>query len=132
MIKHKLISFAWFSLGAFIRKPKAFVRILRAFSKSNDVKREEKYIELASIGVKPEAKTKGVGTALINALKKNVNFSVYDYISLETDAKGNDVVNSFYFKNGFKLFKTFTTKEERLMNEYRYYGGEYNENNLAC
>lgn len=120
MIKKKLIPFAWYSLGAFFRKPRSFVRLIRAFSKPNDVKREEKYIELASIGVKPESKSKGVGSSLINELKRIVNFDVYDYISLETDAEDNERTNNFYLKNDFKLVRTYETREGRKMNEYNF------------
>jgi len=125
MIKHKLIPFAWYSLGAFIRKPKVFIRLMRAFLKSNDVKREEKYVELASIGVDPKKTSSGIGTALINELKKMVDFKIYNYILLETDAENNEVANRFYLKNGFKLARTYKTKEGRKMNEYKYLG-EYN------
>lgn len=122
MIKKKLIPFAWYSLGAFLGKPKVFIRLIRAFLKSDEVKREEKYVELASIGVKPENKSKGVGTALIDELKKMVDFDRYSYISLETDAENNEPANLFYVKNGFEMTRTFETKEGRKMNEYRFTG----------
>lgn len=120
MIRTRLIPFAWFSIGAFFRKPKSFMRLLRAFSKSKETKRAEKYIELASIGVKPKFKSKGIGSSLINYFKSCVDYSKYAYINLETDAENNDAANSFYNKNGFYLFKTYVTKNNRKMNEYRY------------
>ncbi len=120
LIKRKLIPFAWYSLGAFLRKPKVFIRLMRAFLKSDDVKREEKYVELASIGVKPEAKLKGIGAALISWLKANIDFDKYSYITLETDAEDNEMVNEFYLKNGFKYYRTYETREGRKMNEFRY------------
>lgn len=120
MLKTKLIPFAWYSLGAFLRNPKVFIRLIRALSKSDEVKRKEKYIELASIGVSPNSKTKGIGTALINELKRMVDFDIYSYISLETDAENNKTANCFYRKNGFALERTYQTKEGRIMNEYRY------------
>ena len=55
MIRKRLIPFAWYSLGAFFRKPKVFMRLVRAFLKPGESKREEKYVELASIGTRPEA-----------------------------------------------------------------------------
>lgn len=120
MIKRKLIQFAWFSLGAFFRKPKVFIRLLRAFKKSSDVKRKEKYIELASIGVIPNHKSKGIGSSLISRLIEEADFNSYAYIALETDAEGNELANSFYKKNGFDLVRTYETKERRKMNEYRF------------
>lgn len=123
MIKHSLIPFAWYSLGAFLRKPKVFFRLIRAFLKPTEAKREEKYIELSSIGVDPIAKSQGTGSQLINYLKDLEKSSNCRYISLETDADNNESANAFYVKNGFKLERTYFTKENRKMNEYRYYLG---------
>ena len=120
MIKKKLIPFAWYSLGAFIRKPKAFMRIIRAFLKPGESKREEKYIELSSIGVLPTEKSKGVGSLLISKLKEDVDFNAFEYIALETDAENNEAANKFYLKNGFTLAREYQTREGRKMNEYRY------------
>lgn len=120
MIKKKFIPFAWYSLGAFIRKPKIFARLVGAFSKSKDVKKEEKYVELASIGVRTDEKAKGIGTGLINELKSIVNFDKYSYILLETDAENNEIANKFYLKNGFILSRKYKTKEGRKMNEYTF------------
>lgn len=120
MIKTKLVLFAWYSLGALIRKPKVFMHLIKAFLKPSEVKREEKYIQLSSIGVSPEIKSKGIGTQLIKALIDDVDFSKYDYINLETDAIDNEATNHFYEKNGFLLYRKYKTDEGRLMNEYRY------------
>ena len=121
MIKRSLIPFAWYSFCAFLRKPTVFMRLIRAFLKPSEAKREEKYIELSSIGVEPTAKSKGVGTKLIKHLKEIEKSSDCEYICLETDAENNDGANAFYLKNGFKLEREYTTKENRKMNEYRYY-----------
>ena len=124
MIKHKLIPFAWYSLGAFIRKPKVFMRLIRAFLKPSEAAREERYIELSSIGVDPSVKSKGIGSRLIDALKQKEQTSGCGYINLETDAVDNDGANAFYVKNGFVLTRTYCTRENRKMNEYRYYWGQ--------
>ncbi len=127
MIKKRLIPFGWYSAGAFFRKPKVFMRLIRAFLKPGEAKRDEKYIELSSIGVSPEIKSKGIGTKLIEFLKENVNFDEYEYIKLETDAKDNELANHFYIKNGFEMKGEYETPEGRKMNEYHYYGGNKNE-----
>lgn len=124
MIKKKLIPFAWYSLGAFFRKPKVFMRLIRAFLKPGESRREENYVELASIGVNPNIKSKGVGTQLISHLKDLVDFNKYAYISLETDAVNNEGANHFYQKNGFVLEREYETHEGRKMNEYRWKKGE--------
>lgn len=123
LIKHHLFRFAACSFGAAIRHPAFIKRLLGAFKKSESVAREEKYVELASICVDPKHGCKGIGSVLINFLKKNVDFNTYAYINLETDADGNDAVNRFYMRNGFRLERTFITPEGRKMNEYRYKGG---------
>ncbi len=120
MIRKKLIPFAWYSLGAFLRRPSAFFRIVRAFLKPGESKREESYVELASIGVDPQAKKSGIGSALISQLISDTDFEKYAYISLETDAENNEGANRFYQKNGFVLVRSYETPEGRKMNEYRY------------
>lgn len=120
MIKKRLILFAWYSLGAFFRKPTVFMRLVRAFLKPSESKREEKYVELASIGVAPNVKSKGIGSQLIDALKTQVDFEKYVYITLETDAVNNDGANHFYKKNGFVIEREFETNEGRKMYEYRW------------
>lgn len=120
MIKKHLVAFAWCSLGAFFRKPKVFMRLIRAFLKPGESKRQEKYVELASIGVKPESKSSGIGSQLISELKNRVDFKNFEYISLETDAVNNEAANKFYVKNGFVLARTYKTREGREMNEYRF------------
>lgn len=120
MIKKRLIPFAWYSFGALLRKPTVFMRLVRAFLKPSETKRKEKYVELASIGVAPNAKSKGVGSKLIDVLKSKIDFNEYAYITLETDAINNDGANHFYQKNGFVLEREFETNEGRKMFEYRW------------
>jgi ribosomal protein S18 acetylase RimI-like enzyme len=122
MIKHQLIPFAWYSLGAFLRKPKVFMRLVRAFLKPGEASREEKYVELASIGVHPDAKAMGIGSRLIDKLKTQVDFNKFAYITLETDAVNNEGANHFYVKNGFCIQREYQTHEGRKMYEYRYEG----------
>ncbi len=122
MIKKRLVLFAWYSLGAFIKKPSVFTRLVKAFLKPGESERQEKYVELASIGVSPKAKSKGVGSKLIDTLKAKVDFNKYEYITLETDAVDNEAANRFYQKNGFVLEREFVTAEGRRMFEYRFKG----------
>ena len=133
MLKKRIIPFAWYSLGALIRNPKIFLRLMGAFLKPSESRRSEAYVELASIGVATEAKSRGVGSALVNKLKETVDFEKYEYINLETDAVDNELANSFYGKNGFKLIKEYTTREGRKMNEYRFFGSDGGDTvNDAC
>ena len=120
MIKKKLFAFGWYSLGALIRKPRVFFRLLRAFLKPSQSKRDEAYVELASIGISPEKKGRGIGSQLINQLKELVDFQKYAYITLETDGVDNAAANGFYQKNGFVCCRSYETAEGRKMNEYRF------------
>lgn len=122
MIKTRLIQFGWYSVGAFFRRPSAFLHIVSAFLKPGEAKRKEKYVELSSIGVAPVLKSKGVGSKLIEQLKKQVDFENYAYINLETDAVDNEGAIHFYEKNGFVREKMFETDEGRKMYEYRFVG----------
>ena len=124
MLKTRLIQFAWYSLGAFFRKPTAFMHIIRAFLKPSEAKREDEYVELSSIGVDPKLKSKGVGSLMIDKLKEIVDFSKFSYITLETDAVDNEGAICFYEKNGFKKKRKFKTAEGREMYEYRFNLGE--------
>lgn len=122
MIRHRLIPFGWYSVGAFFRKPTVFMRIIRAFLKPSEVKRTVKYVELASIGVNPNAKSKGIGSLLVDELKKKVDFNKFAYITLETDAVNNEAAIHFYEKNGFVKERMYETEEGRKMLEYRFVG----------
>ncbi len=124
LLKRHLIRFAFCSLLAVLRHPSVCRRLLGAFKKSDEVKRDKAYVELASICVNPKIGNKGIGSKLIQHLKNITDFSVYSYINLETDACGNDAVNQFYVKNEFQLARSYVTIEGRKMNEYRYYGEE--------
>lgn len=122
MIKTRLIRFGWYSIGAFFRRPSAFMHIISAFLKPGEAKREEKYVELSSIGVDPNIKSKGIGSLLIDSLKRKVDFTKFAYINLETDAVDNEGAIHFYEKNGFVRERTFETDEGRKMYEYRFVG----------
>ena len=122
MIKTRLVQFGWYSMGAFFRRPSAFLHIIKAFLKPSEVKRKEKYVELSSIGVDPNVKSKGVGSKLIEKLKKLVDFEEYAYITLGTDAVNNEGAIHFYEKNGFIRERMFVTDEGRKMYEYRFEG----------
>lgn len=120
LIRKRLLPFAFYGALAFFRKPAIMLRLLRAFTYPESSKRPEPYVELSSIGVLPEAKNKGIGTMLIDELKKTVSNGQFSYIKLETDRLNNDAVNAFYIKNGFVLDRSYTTREGREMNEYHF------------
>ena len=97
------------------------MRLVRALLKPAETERSERYVELASIGINTKFKSAGVGTGLIDELKNRVDFTKFEYITLETDALNNEAANYFYKKNGFRVMRTFQTKEGRKMYEYRFW-----------
>ncbi len=74
---------------------------------------------------------RGIGTSLIDYLKSIVDFNVYAFINLETDADNNESVNQFYKKNGFVIYRTYITAEGRRMYEYHYAPGVINVNTFS-
>lgn len=84
------------------------------------MKKVEKYVELASIGVYPQKQGEGIGGKLMDYFISTVDFKKYAYINLETDAVNNEAVNLFYQKKGFKLSRQYVTAEGRRMNEYHF------------
>lgn len=121
MITHRVIPFAWYSFLAFFRRPKVLLRLLRAFLKPSESKRDDLYVELASIGVDSTKKSLGIGSKLIRHFVESIDFSKYKYITLETDAVDNEYANAFYRKNGFTVERMYETREGRKMFEYRCY-----------
>ena len=103
MIKTRLIQFGWYSIGAFLRRPSAFLHIISAFLKPGEAKREEEYVELSSIGVDLNIRRKIKKSLLIDSLKRKVDFTKFAYINLETDAVDNEGAIHFYEKNGFEI-----------------------------
>lgn len=120
LIKTHLVPFAWYSAGAMVRKPSIMIRLIRAFHKPGESIREERYVELSSIGVLPEMKNNRVGSLMIEKLKSIFDNQRFEYIKLETDAENNEAANHFYEKNGFIKVGGYETPEGRRMNEYRY------------
>lgn len=120
LIKKYIFFLGWYAIIGFFKNPKIFFRLIRAFTYSKAAKRRERYVEISSIGVDPENGKKGIGSKMINYLKK-INFEDFHYIKLETDAINNEYANNFYKKNNFILEDSYLTPEGRKMNEYRYY-----------
>lgn len=137
MLKKHFLRLGWFALGAFIRKPKIFIKLLGSYKilkKSSAIKKKEtqvkkeinysnenngkKQIHLMSIAVAPEYKSCGVGTKLIDRLKEDLNASEYSGIVLSTEAENNEAANNFYIKNGFVVINQYVLQDGRKSNQY--------------
>ena len=75
--------------------------------------------ELSSIGVDSRVASRGIGGALLEAFLTSAAAAGVKQVCLTTAAQGNDTVNTFYKKHGFKLHGSISYGCEREMNEYR-------------
>lgn len=120
MLLRYFFPFFWYSFLSFLKKPSIFLKMFSALSMPYSHKRDTDYMKIFSLGVAPEYHGRGIGTGLIDEMKRNVDFDKYEYITLETDANDNDEANQFYLNNGFRLSTDFYTFEGRHMNKYHY------------
>ena len=120
MLLRRFFPFVWYSFLSFLENPSIFFKMFSALSMPYSHTREEEYVKVFSIGVDPKCQLHGIGTKLIDEMKKRVDFTHFEYITLETDAVDNDQANMFYIKNGFKLSQEIITFEGRKMNKYHY------------
>lgn len=116
--------FGFAALPAVLSKPKIFPRVLRAFSMPHELLPHPNCGTLMSIAVNPTLQGNGVGKQLVYAFLEEAEARGLDAVNLKTDAKDNNKVNQFYNKMGFKLHRTYSTSDGRVMNEYVYYLGK--------
>lgn len=74
---------------------------------------------LTSIAVKPTSSGGGIGHALVAAFRDESARRGFRTIFLETDADDNAAALRFYEREGFLLWRTYTTKEGRRLHEFR-------------
>lgn len=118
LIKRNVVSFAWASIGAFLKKPSIAPRLIRALFKVRESKKSLADACLMSIAVVPEFSGKGIGKKLLSAFCKELSNRKCFQFCLTTDADKNDKVNRFYQDFGLKIGRTFVTSEGRKMHEY--------------
>ncbi len=111
-------AFGLASVGAVFRKPSTARRMFRAVSYRGDAPAGPSRALLSSIAVAPEAQGSGLGRALVCRWVEEVRIRSCPGCYLTTDAEGNDVVNRFYQRLGWKVNHSFTTPEGRRMNQY--------------
>jgi len=73
---------------------------------------------LFSIAVSPESQNKGIGKLLVQEFLSEMRRRGMRKVNLTTDKEGNEAVNAFYKRLGFRLSRSFVTPERRWMNEY--------------
>ena len=124
----RLLVKKWWRFGiaafpAVLSKPRILPRLFRALKMPNEKLPYPNCATLMSIGVDPSLQRQGSGKHLVEVFIKESKERGVEAVNLKTDAECNDRVNQFYTNKGFKLFRTFTTPEGRVMNEYVYFLG---------
>jgi len=118
LLKRDWPRFVLASLGPMLRKPSVVGRIVRALSHPSRNPVGEEVAGLFSLGVLPELQGTGAGKKLVDSFLSEARKRGCRRVFLTTDRDGNESVNEFYRKLGFRIERQFETPEGRAMNEY--------------
>lgn len=122
LLKRRWWKFCLASGSALCRRPWIATRLMRALWYRGDAPEHDQVPRalLSSVAVAPGAQGRGIGQRLVNAWLSEVQRRGGKGAFLTTDAEGNDAVNAFYRRLGWKLDSSFTTAQGRHMNRYIY------------
>lgn len=122
LVRRHWLAFCMASLSALLSRPSIASRLVRALWYRGDAPEGDSVSRalLSSISVAPEAQGQGVGQALVEAWLYEVRCRGGKGAFLTTDADGNEVVNIFYQRLGWRLDSSYTTAQGRRMNRYIY------------
>jgi ribosomal protein S18 acetylase RimI-like enzyme len=116
LIKKNIIPFSIIGLKLLLSKPKALIRLLRNFTKSDaTIVDDGKYAELLSIGVSPSAQGKGVGRILLTTLEEHLKEKHVEQLSLTTDFFDNEKTLRFYKGMNYEVMCEFIAYPNRKM-----------------
>jgi dTDP-4-amino-4,6-dideoxygalactose transaminase/ribosomal protein S18 acetylase RimI-like enzyme len=119
LLKRRWWAFCMASARAVLRRPSVAGRLVRAvFYRGESPHEGPERALLSSICVDPAAQGGGVGRAMVEAWLGEVRRRGGPGAFLTTDAEGNEAVNAFYQRLGWRLESTFTRPEGRVMNRY--------------
>lgn len=118
LLRRRLIAFALAALPAALRRPVIVPRLARALKRPAESGSASSAACLMSLAVDPSASGKGVGVRLVVAFCDELRRRGAPDVCLTTDAEGNDSVNRFYVRNGFRIAQRLATPEGRELNEY--------------
>lgn len=120
LLKRRFLVFCFASMSAVLKRPKVIKRLLRAVFYRGESPQGPKRSLLSSIAVSPDAQGKGVGRMLVTRWTQEAKSRGSNGCFLTTDADGNEAVNMFYQKLGWKIESNYATPEGREMNRYVY------------
>src|SRR5579863_7271670 len=119
LMARRWVRFALASFVPVLKHPQIAPRLLDAFRKTQEQPDYKGLGLLMSIAVDPELQHGGVGTALVQAFLTECRKRGLASVHLTTDLSGNARVNRFYSKMGFTVSRVVTTRQGRVMNDYR-------------
>ena len=119
-LRSRKLSMGLAILPALLRRPAAVGRVLTNFRRAGDESERppEGVAELASIGVSRDVTGKGLGQALAKGFAQAAQARGCCGVYLTTDTHGNDRVNDFYQRQGYRLTGSFTAHGGRSLNQY--------------
>ena len=118
LLKRDGFKFALASLTSIIKRPSAFMRLVRALFYPGGNPIGDDVAGLFSIGVLPGLQGTGAGKELARCFLQKAADRGCKRVFLTTDRDDNEAVNAFYQKLGFSVERQYETPEGRRMNEY--------------
>ena len=116
LIKHNFFSFGILSIKLLLKTPSALIRLIKNMKKkSADIKDNEDYAELYSIGVSKSAQGMGIGKRLLTSLEQAMKEAGVKQMSLTTDFYNNNQAIGFYHSLGYKILYKFIAYPNRKM-----------------
>lgn len=118
LVRRRLLSFAWASFTAALRRPSIIPRLFRALTYSRVTQEAAAQALLMSIAVAADMSGRGIGQQLVRRFLSDMQINGVDSVSLITDRDDNERVNMFYQALGFQLLRTYISPTGRAVNEY--------------
>lgn len=118
LLYRKAFLFALAAIPSILRQPSSFLRVARALLKPAEAARPAYTATLMSLAVDQEAQRGGIGRMLAIGFLAEAARRGAKCADLTTDKFGNDGVNIFYRKLGFRVVRELITPERRVMNVY--------------
>jgi ribosomal protein S18 acetylase RimI-like enzyme len=118
LIRRRALAFALAALPAAVRHPVIIPRLVRALRRPAESRDAAAAASLMSLGVDPSVAGAGIGSRLVEAFCSALSSRGVDEVCLTTDAAGNDKVNRFYQRLGFRVARAYETREGRILNMY--------------
>lgn len=120
LIRRRLPAFMMAACTAALRRPSIIARLFRALTYPSQTPAGNSSATLMSIGTRPDCQGRGVGKLLVEAFLGEMRGRGVRSVNLTTDRDNNDAINLFYRKLGFSWVRSYTTPENRAMNEYEH------------